>query len=250
MTEWLSAGGMTANALHEWLKSRIKAARKRRAPWVHLLDLFRSAISRDGRAVLWTRFIHRASVHQTSPYTREDRYPRLFDAAARLAPGAGRILSFGCSTGEELLALRRRFPGADIVGAEINPRSRRVARARVRHDDRIAVVNSREVTGVFDLVFALAVLQREPHKIADIGVEDLTPFYSFKQFDAAVRELAEWLRPGALLVVAKAQYRIEDSSVADQLEAIPHSTSAHWLVFGRDGRRLTDTPASTIFRKL
>ena len=61
------------------------------------------------------------------PYgtTFVDRYPRIFtfvkDQLANTA--APRLLSFGCSTGEEVFTLRRYFPQAEIVGIDINPRS-------------------------------------------------------------------------------------------------------------------------------
>ena len=93
---------------------------------MRLFDTVRLVPSAEGRARLWTRILHGSRVHQTSPDTSEDRYPVLFDLASKLAPDAERILSFGCSTGEELQAIRRRFPDAEIVGAEINPRSRKI----------------------------------------------------------------------------------------------------------------------------
>ena len=90
---------------------------------------------------MWSRSVHARQIHQTAPYTWLDRYPELFDLAARLAPDARRILSFGCSTGEELVSLRRRFPEAEIVGAEINPRiARRSARSLTAADPRMDVI--------------------------------------------------------------------------------------------------------------
>jgi SAM-dependent methyltransferase len=206
-------------------------------------------LTSERRSSLWTRIVHRNEVHQTTPYTCADRYPELFDLAASLAPNGARILSFGCSTGEELAALRRRFPDAEIVGAEINPRSRRIAAKRLASDPRIAVVHPASVEGTFDVVFALAVLQREPHKIAEMGVEDLSPYYPHRRFDSAVRDLSRRLRPNGLLCVANAHYRVEDSSVAGQFEACAASPPMAEPIFGPDGRLLHHTPARTLFRK-
>src|SRR5690242_19616262 len=122
------------------LRSKIKAARKRGARWVCLFDIARLLPSAEGRARIWTRFAHSREVHQTTPETAKERYPELFDLAASLVPEAKRILSFGCSTGEELVALRRRFPTAEIIGVEINPRSRAIAARRVASDARSTVV--------------------------------------------------------------------------------------------------------------
>ncbi len=57
-------------------------------------------------------------VFQQWPHTEPDRYPQLFDALAERLAGiaAPRILSFGCSSGEEVRALRQRIPAARITG--------------------------------------------------------------------------------------------------------------------------------------
>lgn len=231
------------------LKDMLRAGRKRRSSWIRALDLMRVAATAQGRSILWTRFRHGGQVHQTTTFTGEDRYPALFDLAAKLAPEAKRILSFGCSTGEELSALRRRFPDAEIVGAEINARARRIATRRVAADRRITVVRPQFLQGQYDLVFALAVLQREPHRIAAMEVEDLSSHYPFRRFDNAVRQLAGMLRDGGLLCVANAHYRIEDSSMAPELTPIAGAPIAEEWLFARDGRRLGDARASTMFRK-
>lgn len=193
--------------------------------------------------------VRRGEVHQTTPYTRENRYPALFDMSASLAPDARRILSFGCSTGEELIALHSRFPAAEIIGAEINPRSRKIAARRVADDPRTAVIDPRAIKGTFDLIFALAVFQREPHRVEQSGIEDLSPFYPHERFDDGVRGLTGALRPGGLLCIANAQYRLEDSSVAGQFEPVPDSPRMRGLLFGPDGKRLEQAIAHTIFRK-
>jgi SAM-dependent methyltransferase len=232
----------------EQLRAYVKAARRRGAGWITLFDVVRLLPTAEGRARVWTRTVHRNSVHQTTPYTEEERYPELFDLAAQLKPDAGRILSFGCATGEEIVSLRRRFPAAEIVGAEINPRSRRIAGRRLASDPLATVVASDRIAGEFDLIFALAVLQREPHKVEELEVADLTTIYPFDRFDSAIDELVSHLRPGGLLCVMYAQYRVEDSSSAGLLEPLP-SPAMPGLLFGRDGRRLEGAFAASIFRK-
>lgn len=231
-----------------FIRKRIKPARKRGATWVRLVDVLRHTGTPAGWARLWTAMVHRREAHQTSMDTSEERYPELFNLVAGLMPGASRILSFGCSTGEELTALRRRFPDAELVGAEINPRSRRIAARRLRDDGRTKVVAPGGLEGEFDVIFALAVLQREPHKIAEMEVEDLNRFYPFTRFDKAVLDLAKQLRRGGLLCVTNAQYRVEDSAAASLLSAVPNAPTLDGLMFGPDGRRIS-AAASTLFRK-
>lgn len=213
-----------------------------------MLDVARLLPTGEGRARLWTRLVHSNEVHQTTPFTEEDRYPDLFDLSAALAPEAGRILSFGCSTGEELEAIRRRFPRAEIVGAEINPRSRRLAARRSKADTGTRVVPPKSINGTFEIIFALAVFQREPHKVNETEAQDISALYPFGRFEEAVTELVERLQPGGLLCVTNSQYRVEDSSAYQQLEALELSAWTEGPFFGRDGRRLGAVSA-TIFRK-
>jgi hypothetical protein len=229
----------------------MRAARERGSPLVRLLDGVRSLGRADGRALFWTRIVHGGALHQTSGTSWPERYPELFDLAARLAPDARRILSFGCSSGEELEALRRRFPEAEIVGAEINSRLRKLARARMAGDGRVSVVRPDALHGMFDIAFALAVLQRLPEQVTARGIVDLSASYPFERFDAAVAALAVRIAPAGLLCVMNAHYRVEDSSVAGLFEAVPQSPPMSHPLFGCDSRRLPpDAVARSIFRKL
>jgi hypothetical protein len=229
---------------------RLRAARERGSPLVRLLDGVRRLGRAEERALLWTRVAHGRALHQTSGTSWSERYPELFDLAAELAPRAGRILSFGCSSGEELEALRRRFPTAEIVGAEINARLRRTAAQRMAGDRRVSVVRPDEIDGMFDVVLALSVLQRLPDQVAKRGVDDLSASYPFERFDAEVTRLAARIVPGGLLCVTNAHYRVEDSDVAGLFEPVSGSPPMSHPLFGRDSRRLPpDAVARSIFRK-
>jgi len=103
--------------------------------------------------------------------------------------------------------------------------------------------------GPFDLVFALAVLQREPHKIAAMGVTDLSAHYPFARFDAAARELAQLLGSGGILCVSNMHYRIEDSAVADGLEPIPAAPVISGSIYSPDGKPIEHATARTMFRR-
>jgi hypothetical protein len=236
--------------LADRIRPKIKAARKRGASWVAIIDWARSVARAEGRARLWTKFRYAGEVHQTTPFTCADRYPELFDAVAGLVPRAKRILSFGCSTGEELLAIRRRFPQAEIVGAEINARSRRLARKLTASDPRISVIAPNELRGRFDAIFALAVFQREPHKVEELEIDNLSPLYPFERFNAGVMALVERLKAGGFLCVTNSHYRVEDSSAAAMLKPVSSSPPSAGVSFGHDGRRTPARAARTIFRKV
>ena len=81
---------------------------------------------------------------QPWPVTAPDRHPALFALAAERLAGTAepRILSFGCSTGEEPITLARYLPQARIDGLDINPRN--VAEAR-RKNAPIFVIGGAEL---------------------------------------------------------------------------------------------------------
>jgi hypothetical protein len=237
-------------SLKEQVRRAVRGARRAGAFWVPPLDFLWQLSSSLGRARLWTRLVHGDELHQITEYTEEDRYPQLFDLAAELRPDAARILSFGCSTGEEIEAVRQRLPEAFIVGAEINPRSRAAARARLAKDDKVRIVRSCREEVLFDIVFALAVLQFRPRQIQERGITDLSRIYPFARFEDEVERLVDLLVPGGLLCVMHAQYRVEDTLASKSLDAVTHSPPPLGPIFGPDERLyVTTPPARSMFVK-
>ena len=180
-----------------------------------------------------------------------DRYPRIFAACRDYFAGASdlRVLSYGCATGEEVLTLRRYFPGAIIVGAEINAHCLAVAR-KLAVDDRIAFIESDSAAirsrAPFDVIFCMAVLQRTPMQVTARGIQDLKGIYPFEKFDAKVTELDSWLKQGGLLVIHYSQYAVSRATVGPNYE--PLLTARHIVddspKFDRESRRCTDVPNS------
>lgn len=199
-----------------------------------------------------------AAVQQTTPLTWMDRYPVLF-AACRERLGDSdslRILSYGCSTGEEVITLRRYFPSAQIVGVEINPKSLAKAREHIV-DSRVVLEQSRPETvarlGPYDAVFCMAVLQRTPHTVQDRKLKSLEGIYPFARFDEQLTQLDSVVKPGGLLVVHHTQYAFEQATIASRyraLEGVPRVPD-EGPRFDRQSR-LIETPVETnsIFVKL
>ena len=119
------------------------------------------------------RHVQRLNAHPSKesfqPFntTKADRYPRIFGFVQR-ALGADsplNILSFGCSTGEEVFSLRRYFPRAAIKGVDINPGNIAVCRKRLaRAGDAsisfgVAASTAGEPVAAYDAIFCMAVLR-------------------------------------------------------------------------------------------
>lgn len=177
-------------------------------------------------------------------YTLPDRYPWLFGfAAASVKDGADcRLLSFGCSRGEEVVALRRYFPQAKIKGIDFDRHN--IARCRARNTDAsmrfaVAATTEGEHAESYDAIFCLAVLCHGYLTIS--GARRCDPLLYFADFERVVSDFARCLKSGGLLLLHTTSFRFCDTAVAAEfdvlLEAEPEqmATDVH---FGPDNRLL------------
>lgn len=193
---------------------------------------------------------------QVTGYTAPGRYPVLFAALARALgeDTAPRVLSFGCSSGEEIESLRALLPAASFVGIDINPHSialarRRLAGSGVRliHAGRIGTLPE----APFDAIVCMAVLQRTElnHQRPPL----CTPLLSFATFDAMITEFDRELRTGGLLLLQHSNFRFTDTTVSSryapvaELPALTPGTAK----YGRDNRLIAEAaPEAVLYRKI
>ena len=153
-------------------------------------------------------------------YTLPDRYPWLFRfAAERLERGCElKILSFGCSRGDEVFALRKYFPGATIRGIDADPRNISMCRARslAQGEENTTFVTAATTHGeeanAYDAIFCLAVLCHGD--LTASGARRSDPLFRFDEFERAVTDLARCLKPGGLLLLHSTNFRFCDTMIA------------------------------------
>jgi len=161
---------------------------------------------------------------QPEAHTALDRYPKVFrfaaDALGREAPL--RLLSFGCSTGEELLTLRGYFPRARIVGLDISRHNVRMSRKAASGDPGIVVRRASsaadEPVAAYDAIFAMAVFRH-----ADLGspaIASSERLIRFERFEAEAGKLARRLRPGGLLFITHSNFRFRDAAAAADFDVV------------------------------
>lgn len=226
-----------------------------------LWNIGRTAISvfnKDLRSILFLQLLNSKNVHQTTSLTFMNRYPKIFSACQAYLDAKLdlKILSYGCSTGEEVLTLRQYFPTAHIIGAEINRRSLAICR-KLPVDERITFLYSKlseiQKYGPFDAIFCMAVFQRTPHHIASNEIKSLKKIYPFEKFERKIIELDNLLNPQGLLVVHFTQYSLWDTSLASKYMALGsyNQDDYKWPVFDRHSN-LVKNPVSqnSIFIKL
>ena len=212
----------------------------------------------------WLRVSRPENLFQPHNDTCMDRYPDVFGFLQQeIEDGESlRLLSFGCSVGDEVFSLRSYFPEATIVGVDISRGNiSECRRRRQQHgDQRMHFVRAGRLNqwldGTYDAVFCMAVLRH-----GDLGYE---PFQScehritFEAFDGTVTELARCLKVGGYLVIEHSNFRFRDSSCANQFEVVASrelpelpAGSRPTPLFGRDNIRLENQEyREVIFRKV
>jgi predicted TPR repeat methyltransferase len=194
--------------------------------------------------------------HQLTSTTAEDRYPHLFQEAVQAftKTNSPKILSFGCSTGEECFSLKKYFADAEIIGVDINKRNiRRAVRKNIFSDVRFLHSTGETIKkeGGYNLIFCLSVLCRwEDTK----DVANCEKLYPFKKFEEVVASLAESLLPNGLFIIYNSNFRFEDTlTFSNQgFEIVPTSTvndSGFVHKFDRENNRLRGVHTSCIYRK-
>lgn len=183
--------------------------------------------------------------------TAADRYP---DELACMREALGgvpaeqlNLLSFGCASGEELLALHREFPGAMITGIDINPLALRSARRTVRAGGvgaQTRLVRAGDAAGqppsAYDAVLAFAVLR---HGDLNRAPATCAPVLRFADFERTVTGLCRTVRPGGLFAIRHANFRFSDCAVAADFEPVRTGFPSSSLVgptpvYGPDDRLL------------
>lgn len=182
---------------------------------------------------------------QPYSHTLPDRYPWLFEfAARRLADGHDlRILSFGCSRGEEVFTLRKYFASAAIRGLDIDSRNIDRCRARARAERfagmtfDAAATTQDEPPESYDAIFCLAVLCHGD--LTTTGVQRCDHLLRFEDFERIVADFSRCLKPGGLLLLHTTNFRLCDTAAARDFDAVLEaepSQLAEDVLFDRDNR--------------
>lgn len=221
-----------------------------------LVQRLRSRFDPHARVVRQIEKLRAGQMLQPASTTEIGRYPRIIAFVAdQLQPVVRpRVLSWGCSTGAELIMLRAAMPNAEITGVDINPESLFQARRAVGGDSAIRLLEAGdplELAGQsFDAVFCMAVVRHQDlQHLQPESCADILPFAKAETFLTA---LAKLIRPGGLLALWNVHFRLEDMALAKSftvVQELPKGIRANHPIYGPDNRRQDEaTCTAAVYR--
>jgi SAM-dependent methyltransferase len=242
---------------NRWRKSLKKVPLA--VPLVRLAKSFRAWLDPQQRGFNALKGDPDSRLLQPSAVTKADRYPALFAYVRQqlLNVQSPHILSYGCSSGEEVFSLRKYIPHGILKGIDINPASIKICQKKL---SKMAMPNvefdclaspAMELSEKYDAIFCLAVLRhgalqgpRPDRCDAHIRFEDVA---------ALVRDLARCVKPGGFLVLQNCHFRFGDMPMAAQFDVVfrdPEEQHSNELFYGPDNVRLEGPPyRDVIFQK-
>lgn len=188
----------------------------------------------------------------TFPRREEDLF---LSARSRLnvtKPGRRlKVLSFGCSIGDEVASLCSIFPDCDIYGCDVDDSALEVATRTVGHFSTIVRSNLETLAnlGPFDFISACSVLCLNPRP------KDFYSRFPASRFDEILSNLDSILTVGGILGITNSSYRFLTSPVADCYDIVRSDivNSCGFIdMMERDGSPIllqTTAPAAAFYRR-
>lgn len=183
--------------------------------------------------------------HQFSNATETDRYPDLFNIAKEYFKEIEKpkLLSFGCSTGEEIASIARYVPHAELTGTDINPWCIKKADEKYGSENRRFVHSlSEDFTQLRDLdaVFCLAVFQHPANRHEKDRKESAMPF---EKFENQLKVLDKKLKPGGLIFLDHCDFNFMETSLMPHysiLNAPSNPKVRERPLFNKDNRKIAE----------
>ncbi len=218
-------------------------------------NVFRFVAVPAYRSRVVNTFRFKENYHQFSNFTQINRYPSLFTFAQsyfREHPNP-KILSFGCSTGEEIATLADYIPQATFVGVDINTWCIKQANKKHSSPNRFfyhSLAKSFEEAQDFDAVFCMAVFQNPENRH---DKERTVSAYPFEQFEKQLIALDKKIKAGGLLFIDHCDFNFLETSLRTSYQIVSFKENQQRRerpIFNRKNQKIADAHYSfRVFQK-
>lgn len=214
----------------------------------YCLMLFRRFfISASYRTSTITRWRYGNAHYQGEVFTQTNRYPLLFSKCAEALAGieSPSILSFGCSTGEEVATIGEYMPQASIMGIDINDwclRESRKKYAASRFAFYHRFSSTFEDAQSFDVIFCMAVFQHTSNRKSKNN--EIARRFTFQQFEQEIVLLDQKLKPGGLFIIDHTDFSFMDTAVATRYQPLDFEMNQmirQRPLFNKENKKIAET---------
>jgi len=204
-------------------------------------------IKAEQRSSFLTKIRFGKTYYQRATFTVPSRYPLLFQVCADYLAltEQPKIMSFGCSTGEEVFSIGQYLPHATIVGVDINRWCLKQCRKKNDNPNYSFVHRfSKEFEGStdFDAIFCLAVFQRTENRTNQDNSK--ASGFMFEEFESEITMLDKKLRRGGLLIIDHADFSFEETGVAKKYQPLKsfgrNEMHRNRPLFDRENRKIAE----------
>ncbi|MCX6205014.1 MAG: class I SAM-dependent methyltransferase [Bacteroidetes bacterium] len=169
------------------------------------------------RVELFEKWKNNNNHHQISTFTGNNRYPLLFKECTQYLQKIEKpqIISFGCSTGEEVRTLGEYIPAAIIYGIDINKwciKQCKKHNSSTSHYFYHRTSKEFETVQNVDAIFCMAVFQRTDDRLPN--KKHNTKLFTFKAFEEEILLLDRKLNKNGLLIIDFSDFNFMDTVVA------------------------------------
>lgn len=186
------------------------------------------------------------NLHQDKTNTGINRYPDIFRYCYSINKSPNNILSFGCSSGEEVETLSMFFGKSNIYGIDINDEMIEKCRLKFKYIDRIKVSKNIEDVG-YDFIFCMSVLCRWPDTQ---NINSCKGVYEFDDFNKALKYLDNHLNIGGYLVIYNSNFIFDDSDISHKYKPVGEwSDSGFVHKFTKNSEKYKYNYTECVFRK-
>ena len=190
--------------------------------------------------------------HQISNATSYNRYPNIFKYLSNIFNQNADILSYGCSSGEEVSTLNDLyFKNSNIFGFDTDITVIKKAEKRTDNikDNKNIIRISNSIQDIeFDIVFVMSVLCKWPQTK---NVEDCNNYYRFSDFQDELNKIDSLVKVGGYLVLYNTNYLFSDTVIYNKYEPVEFGNESGFVdKFKSDGSRFLEKYKYSIFYKV